>query len=183
MLTQDPPPPSVTSSRIGIEARPPGADLARTVDADVALEAAGEELASHLVEARPTPAAGRTAPAEVATPAAAFDASFAADRQEAVVVPDVFIAALGAAAQARAFPWLTALNRNGIAADMLFEDKSLKSLMKRAGKLDARYVLIIGEQELADNTGQLRNMQTREQTALPLDRLVETLRQRLIDAG
>jgi histidyl-tRNA synthetase len=97
--------------------------------------------------------------------------------------PAIFIAALGEAAQARAFPWMTALNCSGIAADMLFEDKSLKSLMKRAGKLDARYVLIIGEQELADNTGQLRNMQTREQTALPLDRLVETLRQRLIDAG
>ena len=107
----------------------------------------------------------------------------AAEKQNEAPKPAVFVAALGEAAQARAFPWVTALNRSGITADMLFEDKSLKSLMKRAGKLGARHVLIIGEQELADNTGQLRNMQTREQTALPLDRLVETLRQRLIDAG
>ncbi len=107
----------------------------------------------------------------------------AAQKQIEAPKPAVFIAALGEAAQARAFPWMTALNRSGIAADMLFEDKSLKSLMKRAGKLGARHVLIIGEQELADNTGQLRDMQTREQTALPLDRVIETLRKRLADAG
>ncbi len=93
--------------------------------------------------------------------------------------PQVFIAALGAEAQARAFPWLAALNRGGITADMLFEDKSLKSLMKRAGKLGARQVLIIGENELAANTGQLRDMTTREQVAVPLDRAVEELKQRL----
>ena len=93
--------------------------------------------------------------------------------------PQVFIAALGAEAQARAFPWLAALNRRGIAADMLFEDKSLKSQMKRAGKLGARKVLIIGENELAANTGQLRDMTTREQVAVSLDRAVEELRQHL----
>ncbi len=93
--------------------------------------------------------------------------------------PQVFIAALGAEAQARAFPWLAALNRRGIAADMLFEDKSLKSQMKRAGKLGARKVLIIGENELAANTGQLRDMTTREQVAVSLDSAVEELRQHL----
>jgi histidyl-tRNA synthetase len=107
----------------------------------------------------------------------------AAGRQIATAVPDVFIAALGAEARARAFPWLTALNRSGIAADMLFEDKSLKSLMKRAGKLGARNVLIIGADELAANTGQLRNMATREQTPLALDRIVEELQRRCGDAG
>lgn len=107
----------------------------------------------------------------------------AADRQEAVVVPDVFIAALGAAAQARAFPWLTALNRNGIAADMLFEDKSLKSLMKRAGKLGARHVLIVGANELAQGTGQLRNMATRDQVPIALNGAVAELTRYLADGA
>ncbi|MBL0714534.1 MAG: histidine--tRNA ligase [Desulfosarcina sp.] len=97
--------------------------------------------------------------------------------------PVVFIAALGREAQARAFPWLTTLNRSGIAADMLFEDKSLKSLMKRAGKLGARHVLIIGENELAEGTGQLRDMTTREQTPIALDRAVEELTRRLAAVG
>jgi histidyl-tRNA synthetase len=97
--------------------------------------------------------------------------------------PDVFIAALGAEAQARAFPWLTALNRGGICADMLFENKSLKSQMKRAGKISARSVLIVGADELAAGTGQLRDMATREQTPLPLDRVVAELQQRFGAGG
>ncbi len=103
----------------------------------------------------------------------------AAEKKPEATVPAVFIAALGPEAQARAFPWLTALNRGGIAADMLFEDKSLKSLMKRAGKLGARQVLIVGENELAANTGQLRDMATREQVPVSLDRAVEELKRRL----
>ncbi len=105
----------------------------------------------------------------------------AADRQATTAVPDVFIAALGAAAQARVFPWLTALNRDGIAADMLFEDKSLKSLMKRAGKLGARHVLIVGDNELAQDTGQLRNMATRDQVPIALNRAVAELSRHLAD--
>ena len=103
----------------------------------------------------------------------------AAAKPPAPAGPDVFIAALGAEAQARAFSWLTALNRSGLSADMLFEDKSLKSLMKRAGKLGARQVLIVGENELAANVGQLRDMATREQVPVALDRAVEELKQRL----
>ncbi len=102
----------------------------------------------------------------------------AAGRQIETAAPEVFIAALGAEAQARAFPWLVALNRSGIAAEMLFETKSLKSLMKRAGKLGARHVLIVGENEMAEGIGQLRDMATREQTPLALDRVVAELRQR-----
>ncbi|MDJ0874813.1 MAG: histidine--tRNA ligase [Desulfobacterales bacterium] len=101
----------------------------------------------------------------------------AAGRQIETAAPEIFIAALGAEAQARAFPWLAALNRSGITAEMLFENKSLKSLMKRAGKLEARYVLIVGENEMAAGIGQLRDMATREQTPLALDRVVEALRQ------
>ena len=106
----------------------------------------------------------------------------ATERQPEEMVPDVFIAALGIPAQTRAFPWLTDLNRNGIAADMLFEDKSLKSLMKRAGKLGARHVLIVGENELAQDTGQLRNMATRDQVPIALNGAVAELTRHLADS-
>jgi histidyl-tRNA synthetase len=107
----------------------------------------------------------------------------AAQRKIETPGPALFIAALGETARVRAFPWLTALNRRGINAEMVFEDKSLKSLMKRAGKQGAQYVLIIGEQELADNSGQLRDMTTREQIPLALDKVVEALQQRLRDTA
>ena len=48
------------------------------------------------------------------------------------------------------------------------EGRSLKSLMKQANKADAPYVLIIGEDELANNAGVLKDMQTQEQMSLEL---------------
>lgn len=43
--------------------------------------------------------------------------------------------------------------------------------MKRADKRNARYVLIAGQAELDDNALILRNMQTKEQVSIPMDRL------------
>ena len=58
---------------------------------------------------------------------------------------------------------------------MDYGDSSLKSQMKRADKLGARYVLILGEQEVAQGKANLRNMATRDQSEIPLERLVETV--------
>ena len=93
--------------------------------------------------------------------------------------PDLFIAALGAAAQEAAFPWLATLNRAGITAEMDFSDKSLKSQMKRADKLGARHVLILGDDELAQGTGQLRDMAAKTQQPIELARAAEELARRL----
>jgi histidyl-tRNA synthetase len=92
---------------------------------------------------------------------------------------DLFIAALGEAAQTAAFPWLTALNRSGITAEMDFGAKSLKSQMKRADKLGARNVLIVGTEELAQGTGQLRDMAAKTQHPIALSRAAEELARRL----
>ena len=58
-------------------------------------------------------------------------------------------------------------------------DKSLKAQMKRANRLDAGHVLIVGENELAAGKAVLRDMATKEQTELPIDGIVDALRQRL----
>ena len=47
--------------------------------------------------------------------------------------------------------------------------------MKYANKLNARYTIIIGENELETNTGRIKNMETGEQTELALDKLAEVL--------
>ena len=43
------------------------------------------------------------------------------------------------------------------------EARSLKAQLKQAGRVNARYTLIIGEDELAHQQGILRNMATQEQ--------------------
>jgi histidyl-tRNA synthetase len=48
--------------------------------------------------------------------------------------------------------------------------------MKRANKLNAAFVLIVGDDELAQKKLVLRNMATKEQTEIGLDNLVNDLK-------
>ena len=93
--------------------------------------------------------------------------------------PQLFIAALGPAAQEAAFAWQIALGSIGITAEMDYADRSLKAQMKRADRLGAASVLIVGENELAAGEAMLRDMTTRDQIPLGLTGLVETLKTRL----
>ncbi len=83
--------------------------------------------------------------------------------------PDLFIAALGKEAQQFAFSLLTTLQRQGLRAEMDYTGKSLKSQMRRADKLGARYSLILGEDELANKIAPLRNMSGGEQTNVDIN--------------
>ncbi|MFP4533244.1 MAG: histidine--tRNA ligase [Desulfobacterales bacterium] len=80
--------------------------------------------------------------------------------------PDIFIAAMGAAAQKKAFEWSCELGREGIKAEIDFSDRSLKALMKRANRMSAGYVLMVGDQELKEGRVVLRNMRTKEQVEI-----------------
>jgi histidyl-tRNA synthetase len=93
--------------------------------------------------------------------------------------PDVFLAALGSKSQTLAFEWMCALGSDGIMAEMDLGNKSLKSQMKRADRLGAANVLIVGDNELKEGTAILRNMETKEQVAVALVNLVENLKKRL----
>ncbi|MFZ5761212.1 MAG: histidine--tRNA ligase [Thermodesulfobacteriota bacterium] len=91
------------------------------------------------------------------------------ERSAAAPTPDIFIVALGPAAQNRGFALTHTLRRAGLGALIDYQDRSLKNQMKQAGKARARFALIMGEEELARGEAMLRNMETSEQTALAID--------------
>ncbi len=99
------------------------------------------------------------------------------------LTPDIelplFIAALGKKAQGTALLILAELRKNHIGAEMDFQNASLKSQMKKADKYHARYVLMIGEDELNSGKATLRQMKTKEQEEIPLQAIEETLRKKL----
>jgi len=64
---------------------------------------------------------------------------------------------------------------HGLEAEMDYDGRSLKSQMRRADKSGARYVLILGEDELVRRQIQLRDMRSKVQKLLPLDDIVETM--------
>ena len=95
------------------------------------------------------------------------------ENRVAAARPELFLAALGAEAGRRGFALMSQLQRRGVSAEMDYEGKSLKSQMRRAGKLQARQVLILGEEELARGIGQLRDMDSGTQEEIALDSLLE----------
>lgn len=83
--------------------------------------------------------------------------------------PRLFIAALGAQAQREGFSWLETLRIDRkIRCEMDFEDHGLKTQMKRADRLGASYVLIVGDRELEERVAVCRNMMTGEQKPVSL---------------
>jgi histidyl-tRNA synthetase len=81
---------------------------------------------------------------------------------------DLFVAALGEKATVAVFPIVHLLRRKGVQVAMDLEGKSLKSQMKQADRAKARFVLILGEEELAKGEAVLRDMNSKEQQLLPL---------------
>ena len=95
---------------------------------------------------------------------------------------DVFIAPLGEESDFLAFNLSLELCYKGIQTEADTSGKSLKSLMKRANKLNAAYTLMIGEEELKNNLVILRNMETKEQMEFPIvkdlaDMIIKEIRQ------
>ena len=86
--------------------------------------------------------------------------------------PHLFIAALGQRAQDTAFQWVQDFRLQRVRAEMDFEDRSLKSQMRRADKLGVSYALIVGDRELDDGIAVLRNMRNKEQESVPMQDLV-----------
>ena len=83
--------------------------------------------------------------------------------------PAVFIAPLGAAAESPAFAVARRLRKAGYRVELESGDRGLKTQMRRADKLGARYVLILGENELAAGKGTVRDMQAKVDRAMAVD--------------
>lgn len=87
--------------------------------------------------------------------------------------PDIYIVALGEKSEPLAFEWNCNFGLEGIRPEMDLSNRSLKSRMKRANKLEAAYVLIVGDSELEEGAVILRNMTTQKQILIPIESLVE----------
>ena len=85
--------------------------------------------------------------------------------------PEVFVVWVGARARDWAFPVVHRLRQKGVSVEIEGEVRSLKSQMRRADKLKAGAVLIVGEDELANGKAVLRDMATKQQEEIGLDYL------------
>lgn len=63
----------------------------------------------------------------------------------------------------------TDLRKLGVKTEIYLNDKKLKAKFKYADKLKIPYVIVIGEDELASNTVNVKNMETGEEKKVPLE--------------
>lgn len=79
----------------------------------------------------------------------------------------VFVAALDNSARSVAAKLANDLRKNNVVCELDYLARSAKAQFKHAGKLNAQYVAIIGEQEVRDNTIAIKNMADGSQSVMP----------------
>ena len=87
----------------------------------------------------------------------------------------VFMAMLGERAEKEAVPLIKALRLKGIRLERDYGAKGIKAQMKRADKLGAKFVLILGDDELSSNSITVKNMENGEQEKNPISMIEERL--------
>ena len=68
------------------------------------------------------------------------------------------------------------LVKSGICAEVYLEDKKIKAQFKYADRLEIPYVIVIGEDEITNNTITLKNMKEGNQETTTLEKAIEILR-------
>ena len=92
---------------------------------------------------------------------------------------DIYIATIGEAAKTKSVKIVKDLRANHISSDNDHLDKSIKAQFKYSDKINAKYTVVIGDDELSNDTATLKNMQTSEQTTIKLSEIVDELKKRL----
>jgi histidyl-tRNA synthetase len=83
---------------------------------------------------------------------------------------------LGERAEQACITILAQMRSAGIAAEMSYRG-NMKKRLSRANASGARFAIVLGDDELDRGEAQLKNLESGEQTATPLGKLVETLKQ------
>jgi histidyl-tRNA synthetase len=102
------------------------------------------------------------------------------ERQPEISSPDLFMIGLGERAEKKVLQWVYALRRQGLWVEMDYSSKGLKAQMKRADRIGARRVLIVGEDEIASGKAMLRNMAAKTQEDISLENLVQNLKRAIV---
>jgi histidyl-tRNA synthetase len=90
--------------------------------------------------------------------------------------PDVYIAPLGAGMNAEAARLARELRRVNAVVDLGDENFRLKKSFETAAKAGAKYILIVGENEVKADAFALKNLATGEQVSVPRGELAQRIR-------
>ncbi|AUB31495.1 histidine--tRNA ligase [Spiroplasma floricola] len=88
---------------------------------------------------------------------------------------DAYIIGLSEKAKQFSNILLLALRKSGLKADFDFMSRSMKSAFKQSEKLNAKNIIIIGDNELKENVVIIKNQITKEEKKVTFDKIVDTI--------
>ena len=91
---------------------------------------------------------------------------------------DLFVVTMGEDADRYAVKLINDLRRNGIRVDKDYLNRKIKGQMKQADRLNAKYTVVIGDQELENNEIGVKNMISGETENVQLDELINYFKNR-----
>ena len=89
---------------------------------------------------------------------------------------DAYVVALGKKAQAEAFKLVMDLRDAGLSAAIDYAGRSMKAQMKQANKLNAKYAVILGDDEIAEGAALIRSMADSSQEKVAFDAVIEKIK-------
>jgi histidyl-tRNA synthetase len=90
---------------------------------------------------------------------------------------DVYVISLGDEARKYGLGIVKQMRASGYIADFAFGNRSLKGAMKAADKLNTRFVIVIGDEEVQSKRVNLKNMSTGENQSIPASDLENFIQQ------
>ncbi len=84
-------------------------------------------------------------------------------------VCDLYVIGIGDEAKRRAFTIIEGVRNASLIAEGDIVGRSIKAQMKYADKIKAKFTMVIGDNELAEGSAKLRNMETGTETIVPLN--------------
>lgn len=93
---------------------------------------------------------------------------------------DLYITVIGDKAKKESFKLLDQLRSKGFRTEIDYLDRSVGSQMKSADRMNAEYTIIIGEDELSNNSATIRNMKSGEEKQIQLSNLIEEMKKLVV---
>ena len=90
---------------------------------------------------------------------------------------DVYVVTAGPGAEYEAYTLVHELRADGLSADVDFMGRSIKSQMKTAAQAGAKFVCIIGDEEISSGTVSIKDMSDGTQDTAPRGRIKEKIKQ------
>lgn len=82
---------------------------------------------------------------------------------------DIYLISLGDAAKSWVYRKAKQLRRENLICEIDYQQRSLKAQMREANRLNAKFVAIVGENELKNGSIPLKKMETGEQIDIPIE--------------